>query len=291
MYVHTYLGCDDETKVNQTTETLTSIEDIELEFAKVTNKIKVELSKSVSDGDVVSLIEQLRSISAVKDKKVPLFGEDIFKRVSNVRSLWQILSEFWSVYDYDILKLVLNIINCDKADRIFDNFLLQLDPAVIDDVDLVIHYKVYERTEFTKPLLRVKIKVDRCSHHHKEEVTKALSEIFNLKNYALRLKGIKEGCIELLYDISEELKSYLLSCILVGSDAQYLISCGIIYLEIDNMKIDLTSVLYVKVSILMYLIVLLTVVYLVVEILINVYSSELHKNVMLIISILHMITT
>ena len=263
MYVHTYLGSDDKAKVNQATETFTSIEGIELEFAKVTNKIKVELSKSVSDSDVVSLIEQLRSISAVKDKKVPLFGEDIIKRVSNVKSLWQILSEFWSIYDYDVLKLVLNIMNCDKADRIFDHFLLQLDPAVIDDVDLVIHYKVYERTEFTKPLLRVKIKVDRCSHYHKEEVTKALSEIFNLKNYALRLKGIKEGCIELLYDISEELKSYLLSCILVGSDAQYLISCGIIYLEIENMKIDLTSVLYVKVSILMHLIVLLIVVYLV----------------------------
>ena len=214
----------------------------------MTNKIKGELCKSVSDSDVVSLIEQLRAISAVKDKKVPLFGEDTFKRVSNVRSLWQILSEFWSIYDYDILKLVLNIINCEKADRIFDHFLFQIDPAVIDDIDLAIHYKVYERSEFTKPLLRVKIKVDRCSHHHKEEVTKALSEKFNLKNYALRLKGIREGCVELMYEISEELKSYLLSCIVVGSDVQYLISCGILRLDIDNMEIDFISVIYVKVN-------------------------------------------
>ena len=241
-----YVG--DDMKKSEIAETLTSIEDIELEFAKMTNKIKEELSKYVGDSDVVSLIEQLRAISAVKDKKVPLFADDTFKRVSNVRSLWQILSAFWSIYDYDILKLVLNIINCEKADRIFNHFLSQIDPAVIDDVDLVVHCRVYER-EFTKPLLRVKIKVDRCSHHHKKEVTKALYEKFNLKNYALRLKGIREGCVELMFEISEELKSYLLSCIVVGLDAQYLINCGIMHLEIDNLEIDFISVTYVKVCI------------------------------------------
>lgn len=212
----------------------------------MTNIIKEELSKYVSDSDVISLIEQLRAIPAVKDKKVPLFGEDTFKRVSNLRSLWQILSEFWSIYDYDILKLVLNIINCEKADKIFDQFFLQIDPAVIDDVDLVIHCRVYER-EFTKPILRVKIKVDRCSRHHKEEVTKVLSEKFNLKEFALRLKGIREGCVELMYEISEELKLYLLSCVVAGSDAQHMVNCGIIHLEIDNMEIDFVSVIDVKV--------------------------------------------
>ena len=53
----------------------------------MTNKIKEELSQYVSDSDVVSLIKQLRAIPAVKYKKVPLFAEDIFKRISNVRSL------------------------------------------------------------------------------------------------------------------------------------------------------------------------------------------------------------
>ena len=225
---------------------LTCIDDIELEFAKTTNKIKEELSQYVSDSDVTSLIEQLRAISVVKDKKIPLFAEDTFKRVSNVRSLWQILSGFWSIYDYDILNLVLKIISYEKANRIFDHFLLQIDPAVIDDVDLVIHCKVYER-EFIKPLLRVKVKVDRCNHHHEKEVIKALSKTFNLENYALRLKGIREGCVELIYEVAEELKSYLLSCVVVGSDAQYLINCGIMHLEIDNMEIDLSSESYVKV--------------------------------------------
>ena len=245
MYI---LGNYDNPKGSQVAVILTCIEDIELEFARMTNKIKEELSQYVSDSDAVSLIDQLRAISVVKDKKVPLFTEDTFKKVSNVRSMWQILSGFWSIYDYDILKLVLNIISYGKADRIFDHFLLQIDPAVIDDVDLVVHCRVYER-EFIKPLLRVKVKVDRCSHHHEKEVTKALSGTFNLENYALHLKGIREGCVELMYEISEELKSYLLSCIVVGPDAQYLINCGIMHLEIDNMEIDFISVIYEKVCV------------------------------------------
>ena len=240
----------DTLKGSQAAVTLTHIEDIELEFAKMTDKIKEELSQYISDSNVDSLIEQLRAISAVRDKKVPLFAEDSFKRVSNMRSLWQILSGFWSIYDYDLLKLVLKIINCKKANRILDHFLLQIDPAEIDDVDFVIHYKVYERTEFPKPLLRVKVKVDKvdsCSRHHKEEVTKALSKTCDLESYSLRLKGIREGCVELMYEMSEELKSYLLSCRVVESDVQYLINCGIIHLEIGNMEIDLSSEIYVKV--------------------------------------------
>ena len=241
MYI---LEDDDNSKESQIAEALTSIENIELEFARMTNKIKEELSKHISDSDVVSLIELLCAISAVRDQKVPLFDEDTFKRVSNVGSLLQVLSGFWSVYDYDILKLVLNIINFEKADRIFGHFLSQIDPAVINGVDLI---KVYEITEITKPLLRVKIKIDRCCHHHKEEITEALSEKFNLTSFALCLKGIRKGCVELMYKISEKLKFYLLSCMVMGSDAQYLINCGIMHLEIDNMEIDLNSEFYVKV--------------------------------------------
>ena len=51
-----YIGADNNPKKSEITKTLTCIEDIELEFAKMTNKIKEELSKYVSDSDVVSLI-------------------------------------------------------------------------------------------------------------------------------------------------------------------------------------------------------------------------------------------
>ena len=177
----------------------------------------------------------------MKYKDVPLFAEDTFKRVSTIRSLWQILSAFWDIYDYDILLHVLKIINCEKANKIFDVFLLKIDPAVIDDVDLVIYYKEYERQGFTKPLLRVKLKIESYNHHNKKEVHRALSKLFNLEQFALRLKGIKQGCVELIYEVSTQLKSYLLSCKVMGSDVHYLDSCGITRLQIDDMEMKFSS--------------------------------------------------
>ena len=54
---------------------LTSIVDIEVEFAIMTEKIKQALISS--NVDVVALIEKLCAISAVSDKNVPLFIEDV----------------------------------------------------------------------------------------------------------------------------------------------------------------------------------------------------------------------
>ena len=121
------------------------------------------MCNSTSNVNVISLIEQLRSVSAVKDKEVPIFASDTFERVSDIKSLWQILSGHWTIFDYDILKLVFKFTKCEEAKRIFNNFLLKIDPALIDDVDLVMFYKVYERSGFTKPLLRVKLKADICN--------------------------------------------------------------------------------------------------------------------------------
>ena len=179
---------------------------------------------------------------------MPIFSPDTFERVSDIKSLWQILSGYWSIFDYDILKRVLRFAKCKEAQRIFNNFLLKIDPALIDDVDLVMYYKVSEISGFTKPVLRVKLKADICNLRHKEIVNKVLSVKFNLEEYALRIKCIKDGCVELMYEISPELKSYLLSCKVMASDVQNLIDCGIICLKIDNMEIDLISVINIKVS-------------------------------------------
>ena len=53
-----------------------------------------------------------------------------------------------------------------------------------------------------------------------------------------------------MYEVSQELKSYLLSCKVIGSDVQHLIDRDIICLKIDKMEIDLTSVIAMKVPIL-----------------------------------------
>ena len=66
---------------------LTSIDDIEVEFAIMTDKIKEALINE--NIDVVSLIEQLCAISVVSDKNVPLFDKDVFERIQSINDFWR----------------------------------------------------------------------------------------------------------------------------------------------------------------------------------------------------------
>ena len=118
-------------------ETLTTIEDIEVEFAIMTDKIKQALINSKIDVD--SLIEQLRSISGVRNRNVPLFDEEVFTKIKSVEELWKTLSIFWSIYDYDLLRFIVKITKCEDAQRVLEFFLSRIDPTVIEDVDNTRH--------------------------------------------------------------------------------------------------------------------------------------------------------
>ena len=155
----------------------------------MTNKIKQALIDNKIDID--SLIEQLCTISAVSNKNVPLFDKDVFVKIRSVNEFWKSLRTFWNIYDYDLLRFIVRITECEKAQKILEEFLSRIDPSALRDVDLVLHCRVDQREGSLRPTLRIKINA-------------------NLEEYSLHFKGIKDGCIELLYHISEPVKSYLL---------------------------------------------------------------------------------
>ena len=187
---------------------MTSIRKIEVLFAKTTNEIKEALIRN--NVKVVPLIEQLCAISAVKSKDVPLFDKDIFKRTKSINEFWQELRSFWNIFDYELLEYVIEISDCNEAREIFENFLSRIDPSVIENVDLVLHCKVLHQEGLLKPILRIKVNADKFTLNVKKRVEEMISKAYDLEKYALRLQGIKKGCIELLYYISKPLKVYLL---------------------------------------------------------------------------------
>ena len=66
-------------------EKLTRFQQIEVQFAKATVRIKAALiSNKVAVG---FLIEQLCAISVVKSKKVPLFDKGVFERINSINKL------------------------------------------------------------------------------------------------------------------------------------------------------------------------------------------------------------
>ena len=220
-------------------EKLTSIQDIEIEFAKMTIRIKQALINN--NVDVVLLIEQLCAISTVRNKKVPLFDKDVFENIKSIDDFWKIMKNFWCIFDYELLRCIVKVANCREVEQIFQQFLSRINPSAIEDVDLVLHCKPVYLEGLLKPMLRVKINAEKCTENIKKQVEEIISKNYKLDKYGLRFQGIKEGCIELLYYISKPLKLYLSQFEISEDILPEFLACNIISLHIDELELKFPS--------------------------------------------------
>ena len=214
---------------------LRTTEDLEVEFAIATGKIKQALCNSPIN--VTTVIEQLQTISVVKNMNIPLLDEDVFESVTTVEKLWQRLSRFWSIYNYNMLRMLLRIVKCKRADDLFNEFLSRIDVSAIEDMEIVLHFEVFERQGLIKPLLRIKVKAESCTNYIRRKVEEVISSKLNLKEYTLFFKGIKEGCIELIYEISNAVMLYFLQYKFTGYDLAEFAAHGIISIYINDMEL------------------------------------------------------
>ena len=214
---------------------LRTFDDLEDAFVKTTSQIKQALTNTPID--IISVVEQLQTMTAVRNKNIPLFDEDVFENVTTFEKLWQKLNRFWSITNYEILRKLLKIVQCKKADEIFQGFLSRINISALEDVDLVFHCEVSEPQGLIKPLLRVKVTAEKCTSFIKRKVEEVVSSKFNLEEYTLRCRAIKEGCFELVYEISNTLMSYLLDCNFTKSDAVNFTAHNIISLQINDIKL------------------------------------------------------
>ena len=220
------------TVVKPAGEMLTRIESIEIEFAKMTIEIKKALISNKVDVEV--LIELLCAISAVRNKNVPLFDNDVFEKVKSINDFWKELRGFWTIFDYDVLKYIIEVSQCEKAQKIFEEFLSRIDPSTIEDVDLVLHCTEERWKGSLKPVLRIKVKTDKCTLNVKNAVKEIVSKVYELDKFALHFQGIKKGCIELLYHISTPLKLHLLHFEATRSDMDVFVAHDIVSLHVDE---------------------------------------------------------
>jgi len=198
-------------------DTMMTIEDLEVEFAKTVAKIKQVLCEE--NENAISLVEELQKYTVVKFKKIPLFEDDIYKRVASIEDLWKILNRFWDIYDYDVLNFIMERINCKRAQRIYEDFQSKIDPSTLKDAELVL---ASDETYSPGPIprLRVKLKAKKpCTNKVKNNVKNLLSKKFKVENYSLVYKYIHKGCVELTFiSTSAAVISYLESCVVTGHD-------------------------------------------------------------------------
>ena len=217
---------------------LTKFENLEAEFVEMTNEIKEAL---ISNVNIVLLIEQLCTVSAVNDQKVPLFDEDTFEKIELVDEFWNRLKMFWSIFDFDLLQFVIKLSECEMAQTILEELLSKCDPSVVEDANLVACCRVEPREQSLKSLLRIKISANGCDSNVLQNTKKVVLKTYNLQKHSLCFKGvfINEGCIELLYYISKAVMTYFLQFEVTGNNFTELTDNEIISLQINGYKLQI----------------------------------------------------
>ena len=140
-----------------------------------------------------------------------------------------------------MLEYVIKVSDCGEAQEILEEFLSKIDPSVIEDVDLVLYCEEENQKGSLKPVLRIKVNTEKCTLKIKKQVEEIVSKTYNLDKYALRFQGIKEGCIELLYYISRQLRLYLLQFKISEGTVVEFHSEEIIGLYINEFKLKIPS--------------------------------------------------
>ena len=197
--------------------------------------INIQEALKKSNIDVTKLLIKLKS-SAVRDRQVPLFDPGIFEKVSTIDKLFETLSKYWELFDYDVLMYLVNTAECEAAIKVYDEFLTSFDSSVMSNYQLILHYRKFNKENVLPGTykLRVKIAQDKCTAEIERKVKGIISEHFKLEKYALILKGIKQGCCELIYQISPSVKSYMLEYKIAGCDVLQLKAHMITVLGVDN---------------------------------------------------------
>ena len=198
----------------------------------MTIEVKNVLIKSKVN--VTDLIMALCSTTVVKDKKVPLFNEDVFDKVKSIDDLWKKLNGLWTIFDYELLDYIIELSNCKEAQDIFKNFFSQVDLSALKNVDLMPYYKEEQSEGSLMPVFRVKVDAKECTLNIYETVKNIIAKVFEFIKCALQLTYIKKGCIELSFYISEPLKLYLLRFVFTPSDMKTFIVHNIVSLCIDD---------------------------------------------------------
>ena len=223
------------------TNKLTNIADVQYEFHVMTKNIGKVLSSTI--GDVTAFIEKLQTLYAVDYEKVPLFEKDTFSEVETFDSLWEKLSSYWNIFDYDLLYKVTKF--SKEATLIFQEFTSKIDPF-IQDWNFVLVSEIHERKGNKKDLrslLRIKVNAKICNCYAKNKVKKLLSEVYKLENYALCFKEITKGCIEInLKATSGRSLTYIREHDIYGRDIPKFADLKIRSIRIDNEEIRLLPV-------------------------------------------------
>ena len=210
-------------------------------YAAVVEKLRLIIDSQKLD--ITSLILKLRSID---EDNTTIFSTDkVFEEIHSTTELFLHIGKYCSIYDYELLEAFVKSTECKEAIKLLDDFTKELHHSILSDLSLLSKDgELRDSQDFmpTTHKLVIKYVGGKCTLKTKEIVQNIIYECFQLKKGSIIFKGVQEGCVAFVYQISPTVKSYLLHYPLTTKDIELLFENQINFSIIDDEELKLPKV-------------------------------------------------
>ena len=193
-------------------------------------------------------IEELITVLRFDDVKSVFSTDDVFSTITTESELFKHISKYCkSIYDYQVLDDLVQTSGCSEAIGELNGFTELRRKSVLAQVDLISgHGELLHPDDFMPGTYKFVIEYvgGKCTIETKEMVQGIVQQSVRLKNGTLIFKGVDAGSILFIYQISKDVKDYLLQYEFTEQDLAFLEGNKIISLKVDDVWIMHSSQLY-----------------------------------------------
>jgi len=225
------LATDDETECVEKELKTRTVRKLKGKYAAVVDKLAhIIESKRLNINSLILKLCQL------DENNTTIFSTDCaFREIHSVTKLFHCIGQYCSIYDYELLYSFIESTECEEAIKLLDNFTKEISTSILSDLDLLAEDGELRYTKgFISGTHKLSIKYvgDKCTLKIKEMVQNIVCKCLKLKKGSIIFRGVEEGCVAFVYQISPAVKSYLLQYPLTADHValfrKYQIKCFII---------------------------------------------------------------
>ena len=210
-------------------------------YAAVVDKLRLIIDSQKLD--ITSLILKLRSLD---ENKTTIFStNEVFEEIHSTTELFLHIGKYCSFYDYELLETFVESTECEEAIKLLEDFTKELHHSILIDLSLLSKDgELRDPQDFMPGTHKLVIKYvgDKCTLKTKEIVQNIIYECFRLTRGSIIFKGVTEGCVAFVYQISPTVKSYLLQYPLTTKDTELLFENQINCVIVDDKELKLPKV-------------------------------------------------
>lgn len=177
-------------------------------YANVTVKLR-----NIFENEKLDVQSSILELCSLDDENITIFSTDTaFKKIRSITELFHYIGQYCSIYDYELLVAFVESTECQEAIKLLDDFTKELQSSILCDLDLLREDgELRDPKDFMPGSHKLVIKYVKgiCTIKTKELVQNIICEYFHLKKGSIVFKGVQEGCVAIIYQISLAVKCYL----------------------------------------------------------------------------------